>query len=351
MSGVKEPEQLEAGVTMIGSSAWGSQTSGIGSVMGSTWSEKIVFDAQPNRVLSKYFLEFNDLLGNNDVTIVIPKIGDINLMGGRGSGADLNKEGIARVMTKFDTADNITVSLTSADVRLGGCSISFETASATRVSILEMAHKQLVRQYLNTLETDANAILEGATVNATSGAGSVFGGSNVSDNTSVASGKGSLALGDVIDVDKIVDMKIRLQTMDFAKNPGEAVLFLHPVQFKQLLKSSQFTNAAEFGASSAVRQGIIEEYVGIKIEVSTLISAGTVAANATYPNRGGWGAAGHFAYMIDPSAAAGIVWKEKAKVKVVTLDDERVHKVLLDAWYKMTRINEKAICLGLFTDN
>ena len=54
--------------------------------------------------------------------------------------------------------------------------------------------------------------------------------------------------------------------------------------------------------------------------------------------------------MIDPSAAAGIVWKEKAKVKVVTEDDERIHKVLLDAWYKMTLINQAAIVLGAFTD-
>jgi len=338
MSDMKTPEQLDAGVTMIGSSAWGSQTAGIGSVMGSTWSERIIFDAQPDRVLSKYFIEFNDLMGNNDVTIVLPKIGDIDLMGGRTG----DKEGVARVMTKFDSADNLTVSLTSADVKLGGCSVSFETASATRVSIVQMAHKQLVRQYLNTLETDANAILEAATVSAADGAGSVFGGSTVADNTSVASGDGNLATGDVIDVDKIVDMKIRLQTMDFAKNSGEAVLFLHPTQFKQLLKSSQFTNAAEFGSPNVVRKGMIEEYVGVKIEISTLITAEL--------GSGDWGANGHFSYMIDPSAAAGIVWKEKAKVKVVTEDDERVHKVLLDAWYRMTLINEKAICLGLFTD-
>jgi len=326
----KTPEQLEAGVTMVGSSSWGSQTGGIGSIMGSTWSDKIIFDAQPDRVLSKYFLEFNDLMNNNDVTIVLPKIGDINLMGGRTA----NKEGINRVMTKFDSADNLTVSLTSADVKLGGCSISFETASATRVSIVKMAHEQLVRQYLNTLETDANACLEGATIG-TSNAGSVFGGSTVADNAAITS---NLSAGDVVDVDKIVDMKIILQSKDFAKKPGDAVLFLHPNQFKQLLKSSQFTNAAEFGASSVVRQGTIEEYVGVKIEVSTLVTAKTQSV------------AVHYAYMIDPSAAAGIVWKEKAKVKVVTWDDERTHKVLLDAWYRMTRINEKAIVIGVFAD-
>ena len=331
---MKTPEQLEAGITMIGSGAtWGSQTAGIGSIMGSTWSERIVFDAQPDRVLSKYFIEFNDLLNNNDVTIVIPKIGDINLMGGRAG----SKEGTARTMTKFDTADNITVSLTSADVKLGGCEISFETASATRVSIIEMAHKQLVRQYLNTIETDANALLEAATVGS-SNAGSVFGGSTTANNTALATGVAAIADGDVIDVDKIVDMKIRLQEKDFAKKPGEAVLFIHPTQFKQLLKSSQFTNAAEFGAPSVVRKGVIEEFVGVIIEVSTLVTSFSSPTN------------GHYAYCIDPSAAAGIVWKEKAKIKVVTEDDERVHKVLMDAWYKMTRINEKAICLGAFTD-
>ena len=327
---IKEPEQLTAGVTMIGSTSWGSQTSGIGSIMGSTWSDKIVFDAQPDRVLSKYFLEFNDLVGNNDVTIIIPKIGDVDLMGGRTA----SKEGIARVMTKFDSAKNITVSLTSDDVKLGGCSISFETASATRVSIIEMAHKQLVRQYLKTIETDANSCLEGATISA-SYAGSVFGGSATADYAAITS---TLSAGDVIDVDKIVDMKIILQAKDFAKRPGEAVLVMHPNQFKQLLKSSQFTNASEFGAPNVVRKGVIEEYVGVTIEVTTLCTSATQ------------GVAVHYAYMLDPSAAAGIVWKEKAKVKVVTEDDERIHKVLLDSWYKMTLINQKALVIGVFTD-
>jgi len=330
---MKTPEQLTSGVTMIGTSSWGSQTSGIGSVMGSTWSQRIIFDAQPDRVLSKYFIEFNDLMGNNDVTIVIPKIGDVSLMGGRTGSA----EGVTRVMTKFDSADNLTVSLTSADVKLGGCSISFETASATRVSIVQMAHEQLVRQYLETIETDAAAILYGATVGA-SNAGSVFGGSTTDDNTIMATGIAAMAAGDIIDVDKLVDMKIELQNRNFAKKPRDAVVFLHPKQIKPLLKSSQFTNAAEFGAASVVRKGVIEEYVGVIIEVSTLVTADT--SNV----------AGHYAFMIDPKAAAGIVWKEKAKVKVVTEDDERIHKVLLDAWYKMTIVNDNAIVLGFFTD-
>lgn len=290
---LKTPESLDIGsVTSIGSSSWGGSTAGIGSVRGSTWSERIIFDAQPDRVLSKYFLEFNDLLNNNDVTIVIPKIGDVDLMGSRGSAA----EGASRVMTKFDSADNLTVSLTSADVKLGGCAVSFETASATRVSIIEMAHKQLVRQYLETIETDANSILENSgTTNL------IYGG----DATSTA----TLTTGDVITVDRIIDMKIELQVDNYAKHAGQAVLFIHPTQFKQLLKSPQFTNAAQFGGDQVVRKGNIEEYVGVKIEVSTLVTSAST-----------WGSgslSGHYAYMIDPSAAAAIVWKEKAKVKVV----------------------------------
>ena len=329
MTGIKEPEQLTAGVTMIGTSSWGSQTGGIGSIMGSTWSDKVVFDAQPDRVLSKYFQEYNDLIGNNDVTFVIPKIGDINLMGGRTGSA----EGIARVMTKFDSADNITVTLTAANVKLGGCSVSFETANATRVSIIEMAHKQLVRQYLETIETDANAVLEAATI-ATGNAGSVFGGTTA-NNTTITT---ALAIGDVIDVDKIVDMKIMLQEKNFAKKAGEAVLIIHPTQFKQLLKSSQFTNASEFGAPSVVRKGVIEEYVGVIIETTTLCTTQTTSA------------AGHYAYMLDPSACAAIVWKEKAKVKVVTEDDERKHKILLDSWYNMQLVQDEALVIGVFSD-
>jgi hypothetical protein len=327
---LKTIEQLDVGsVTAVGSSGFGGQTDGIGSVMGSTWSQKIVFDSQPDRVLSKYFLEFTDLVGNNDVTLVIPKIGDVDLMGGRAA----NSEGKSRVMTKFDGADNITVQLTSADVKLGGAAISFETASATRVSIIEMAHKQLVRQYLETIETDANAILEGATISS-SLASAIYGG----DATSVA----TLEAGDIITVDKIIDMKIELQLKNFGKKPRDAVLLLNPMQLRPLLKSSQFTNAAEFGSNTVVTKGQIEEYVGLMIETSTLVTAKTTSD--------AWGADGHYSYLIDPTAAAGIVWKEKAKVKVVTEDDERVHKVLLDAWYKMTRINQQAIVLGFFTD-
>lgn len=327
---LKTLEQLDIGsATKIGSSSWGGQTTGIGSVMGSTWSQKIVFDAQPDRVLSKYFIEFTDLIGNNDVSIVIPKIGDVNLMGSRGGSA----EAATRVMTAFDTADNINVNLTSVDVKLGGCAITFETAAATRVSMIEMAHKQLVRQYLETIETDANAILYGATISSSHASG-VYGGS--------ASSTATLVTGNVITVDKIIDMKIEMQKKNFAKRPGDAVLFLHPTQYKQLLKSSQFTNSSEYGNRSVVSKGVIEEYVGIIIETSSLITAATTwGSGALY---------GHYSFMIDPSAAAGIVWKEKAKVKVVTEDDERVHKVLLDAWYKMTLINDQAICIGHFSD-
>lgn len=338
MSALKTIEEMDITTTKIGSGAsWAGRSTGIGSVMGTSWSDRIVFDAQPDRILSKYFLEFNDLMGNNDVTITIPKIGDVNLMGGRTG----YEEGKTRVMNNFDTAHNITVSLSSADVKLGGCGISFETASATRVSIIELAHKQLVRQYLETIETDANTMLESCTLS-TSYASSVFGGD--------ATTKGTLATGDVLTVDKLIDMKIELQKKNFGKKPGDAVVLMHPEQYKRLLKSSQFTSAQEYGGNGPLTKGVIEEYVGIKIEVSTLVSEGTIAANTTSALMGVWGAAGHIVYMLDPSAAAGIVWKEKAKVKVVTEDDERVHKILLDAWYKMFLINQKAICVGLFSD-
>ena len=339
-------EQLDISpVTDIGSSRGpfsalaSGMTSGISSIMGKTWSERIIFDAQPDRVLSKYFIEFTDLMGNNDLTFVLPKIGDVNLMGGRPGSV----EGKTRTLTNFDTADNVTVYLTTRDVKLGGCAISFETASGTRVSLVEMAHRMLVQQYLETLETDANATLE-ASGNwsgiGTTGASAVYGGD--------ATDTDELNTGDVITVDKLVDMKIELQKKNFAKRRGQAVLFLHPTQYGYLLKSSQFTNASEQGNGNIVMSGVIEEYVGCKIEVSTLVS--TSATFTTNSGCDAWGASGHISYMLDPSAAACIVWKEKAKVKVETWDDERVHKVLLDAWYKMSTINAQAICYGCFTD-
>lgn len=338
-------EQLDiSNVTDIGSSRGpfvagvaSGMTTGMASIMGKSWSERIVFDAQPDRVLSKYFLEFTDLMGNNDLTFIIPKIGDVDLMGGRAGSV----EGATRTLAQFDTADNIQVYLTTRDVKLGGCAISFETASGTRVSLIEMAHRMLVQQYLETLETDANTVLEGAWSGAGStGASQVYGGD--------ATDTDELATGDVITVDKVVDMKIELQKKNFAKRPGQAILFLHPTQYGYLLKSSQFTNSSEYGNAGIVQSGVIEQYVGCKIEVSTLVS--TSATFTTNSSCDTWGATGHVSYMIDPSAAGAIVWKEKAKVKVETWDDERVHKVLLDAWYKMTRINAQAICFGCFTD-
>ncbi len=329
---------MQLATTVLGTANAGNRSSGLSSVMGDTWAKRIIFDAQPKRVLSKYFIEFTDLMGTNDISLIIPKIGDVNLMGGRTS--DL--EGTARAMVEFTTAANVSVTLTATDVKLGGCAISFETAQATRVSIIEMAHKQLVAQYLKTIETDANNTLEGVSSPATT----VYGGSATSTAT--------LAAGDTITVDKIVDMKMGLVEENFGQAPGDAVLFIHPKQFGQLLKSSQFVNAAEFGGNQVVRKGQIEEYIGCVIEVSTLVGVKVTSSGDSYSALGAqstWGPGnGHYAYMIDPSAAAGIVWKEKAKVKVVAEDDERVYKILLDSWYKMSRINEKSIVIGVFAD-
>jgi len=344
MTEMKTPEQLTtfstANTTRIGTADAGNRSTGLGSLMGTTWSDRIVFDAQPLRVVSKYFIEFNDLLNNNDVSLQIPKIGDVNLMGGRTG----DFEGQSRTWTEFSTSTSVDVILSATDVKLGGCLISFETVSATRVSIVEMAHKQLVRQYLNTIELDANSTLEGAS----SPAVTVYGG----DATST----GTVETGDVLTIDDIVDLKIGLQEKDFGNMPGDAVLLLNPTQFKQLLKSSQFTNAAEFGGDAVVRKGVVEDYIGCKVEVSTLVGVKRTTSGDSYTTAAQtWGAgsliAGHYCYMIDPSAAAGLVWKEKAKVKVVTDDDERVHKVLLDTWYKMKRINENAISIGVFSDS
>jgi hypothetical protein len=336
------PERLSvstgAGTTSIGSASGGT-TAGIGSVMGSTWAALIIKDAQPSRVLSKYFKEFTDLEGNNDVSLIIPKIGDINLMRGRTG----DREGIKRSFYEFDSADNLVVTLTSTDVKLGGCLISYETAKATRVSILQMAHEQLVRQYSDTIELDANYCIE----NASSPAATVYGGAATSTGTITAEG--------VITCDKIVDMLSALMEANFAKQPGDAILFLHPKQYKRLLKSSQFVNAAEFGGSQVVSKGRIEEYLGVKLEISTLIGVKVTAQGDSYTTAAqAWGAAsaigGHYCYMIDPSAAAAIVWKERNTLKVESWDDERIHKVLMDSWYKMTRINEKSIVIGVFAD-
>ena len=172
------PEQLtisSATATKIGLQEGTTKTTGLGSVMGNTWSDRIIFDAEPLRVLSKYFIEFNDLIGNNDTTLIIPKIGNKNLMGGRAG----NIEAQSRTFVEFDTASRVAVTLTSTDVRLGGALITYETAQATRVSIMEMCHRELVRQYLDTIEFEANTILE----NASSPAATIYGGDATSTAT------------------------------------------------------------------------------------------------------------------------------------------------------------------------
>ena len=331
---MKTPEELTA--TQVGSYGWGGATAGISSIRGSTWSAKIIEDAQPDLVVAKYFLQFEDLMGTNDVSLIIPRISDTDMI--PSPGRTNNAEATSRTFTAFTGGSNITVNLTSADVKLGGCQISFETASATRISIIEMVHKQLVQQFVEELETACyNALrpLSGVTV-------------AVEEDNS-ASGD-VINTGEVVTPDNLINMRVALQENNYAKNPGEAVVFLHPKQLKPLLKSSQFTNASEFGGSSIVTTGVIANYVGCKIEVSTLVPAHTSGAETGFATNHTATAAYHYAYMIDPKWAAGVVWKEKARVKVVTEDDERMYNILLDSWYKTQLIQALAVSMGRFAD-
>jgi len=176
-------------------------------------------------------------------------------------------------LTEGSAPSEVSYTIDTVDVTLSeyGATISLT------YSVLEDITGDLVRTIEDgfieaaRLQEDSSILsaLDGATPAAT-----LYGG----DATDVD----TIDAADIFSPDLIAKALKEIMEEGYGTRPGSCVLVLHPKQYQALLTNSQFTNAATLGSPDVIRTGIISNYMGVDIVVSTKVPSASNINGVTY---------------------------------------------------------------------
>jgi len=283
----------------------------------------------------RYFrqaVEENDVLTKSrDKTLRVPKTTS------HLSITTSHSEGGERTYTEMTNLDTVDITPT---FKLGAIAITKELVDTSRVDLIDTA-KYMVAQDIE--EGIEKAITEAIDTNVTTNV--VYGGD--------ATKPSELTTGDKITVDLVADAIKKVKDNNYVP----ALLFIRPAQENVFYKSSQFTNAAEYGSNEVVLNGEIGKYLGVKVITSTLTqsySSGDTDKGISSANGGDWGADGTSCQLIGFTAGKKkpivLAWKQKPTVSYEYLKRYANHYIYYDAAYGVGVIQEKACCLIKVTD-
>ncbi len=294
-------------------------------------SPDVIRFAEENRFFMQALKEYDALIGTPDKTLRLPLSTGHETITPRPD----DTAGAERTYTEMSKLDTVNLTPTW---KLGGVAIDKALVQTSRVDLIEEAKFILAEDIIEVMETDITAEIDtSVTTNV------VYGG----DATTPA----TLDTGDKITVDLVADAIDKLGTKWKA-----ALLFISAAQRAVFHKSSQFTNAAEYGSNEVVLNGEIGKYLGVKVIETDLTQPYANGAQDKGINGGTglWGAAGTSCQLIGfthggrkPIAHA---WKEKPNVDYEYSKRKATHYLLSDVAYKVKVIHEKACCLIKVTD-
>ena len=294
-------------------------------------SPDVIRFAEENRFFMQAVKEYDSLIGTPDKTLQLPKSTGHETVTARTA----NTAGTERTYTEMSKL--ATVDLTPA-WKLGGVAIDKALVQTSRVDLIEEAKFILAEDITEVMETDITKEIDNSvTTNV------VYGG----DATTPA----TLATGDKITVDLVADAIDKLGTKWKA-----ALLFIRSAQRSVFHKSSQFTNAAEYGSNEIVLNGEIGKYLGVKV-IETDLTQHYTAGDQDEGIAGGtglWGPTGSSCQLIGFTHGGrkpiGFAWKEKPNVDYEYSKRKATHYLLSDVAYKAQVIHETACCLIKVSD-
>lgn len=295
------------------------------------FSPEVIRYAEENRFFMQAVKEYDALIKSRDKTLKLPLTTGHETITARTA----NTAGTERTYTEMSKLDTVEITPT---YKLGGVAIDKELVETSRVDLIEEAKFILAEDIVEVIEADITAEIDTrVTTNV------VYGG----DATTPA----TLATGDKITVDLVADAIDKLGTKWKA-----AMLFISSAQRKVFHKSSQFTNAAEYGSNEVVLNGEIGKYLGVKIIVTDLVQDYTSGAQdkGIAGGTGLWGATGTSCQLVGFTHGGrkpiAFAWKEKPLVDYEYLKRKATHYLLSDVAYLARVVHEKACCLIKVTD-
>jgi len=274
-------------------------------------------------------VEENDVLTKSrDKTLRVPKTTS------HLSITTTHTEGAERTYTEMTNLDTVDITPT---FKLGAIAITKELVDTSRVDLIDTA-KYMVAQDIE--EGIEKAITEAIDTNVTTNV--VYGGD--------ATDPSELSAGDKITVDLVADAIKKVKDNNYVP----ALLFIRPAQENVFYKSSQFTNAAEYGSNEVVLNGEIGKYLGVKVITSTLTQSYAQNAADLNTSLGNWAVAGTSCQLIGFTAGKKkpivLAWKQKPTVSYEYLKRYANHYIYYDAAYGVGVIQEKACCLIKVSD-
>ena len=291
-------------------------------------SPDVIRFAEENKFFMQAVKEYEALIGTPDKTLRLPLSTGHETITARPD----DTAGTERTYTEMSKLDSVDLTPTW---KLGGVAIDKALVQTSRVDLIEEAKFILAEDVIEVMETDITAEIDTTvTTNV------VYGGD--------ATAPTDIATGDKITVDLVADAIDKLGTKWKA-----ALLFIGSAQRSVFHKSSQFTNAAEYGSNEIVLNGEIGKYLGVKVIETDLVQSYASGA-ADKAGIGNWAAAGTSCQLVGFTHGGrkpiGFAWKEKPNVDYEYAKRKATHYLLSDVAYKVKVIHEKACCLIKVTD-
>jgi len=294
-------------------------------------SPDVIRFAEENRFFMQAVKEYEALIGTPDKTLRLPLSTGHETITARPD----DNAGNERTYTEMSKLDTVDITPT---YKLGGVAIDKALVQTSRVDLIEEAKFILAEDMIEVMETDITAEIDtSVTTNV------VYGGDAVKPD--------DLATGDKITIDLVADAIDKLGTKWKA-----ALLFIGSAQRAVFHKSSQFTNAAEYGSNEVVLNGEIGKYLGVKIIETDLVQGYIANAQdkAISGDEGKWGhenggVAGTSCQLIGFTHGGrkpiAFAWKEKPNVDYEYSKRKATHYLLSDVAYLPKVVHEKACCL------
>lgn len=298
----------------------------------------IVKFAEALRFFRQAVLENEVLIGSKDKTLRIPiSTSHLDI-------TTAHTEGAERAYTELANLDTVDITPT---FKLGAVAITKELVDTSRVDLISQA-KYVISEAIE--EDIEKAITEEIDTSATSNV--VYGGD--------ATNPDDLSKGDKITVDLVADAIQKVKENNFVP----ALLFIRAAQENVFYKSSQFTNASEYGSTEVVLNGEIGKYLGVKVITSSLVKnyAKDAQDKGISGDDGKWGhddnspALTHgtscqlVGFMAGKRKPITLAWKVKPAIDYEYLKRYANHYIYYDSAYAAKLIQEKACCLIKVSD-
>jgi len=306
-----------------------TSTTQISEVQGTQWATNIIHFGEDLRRFDQVAIINTWMVGKGDTTVVIPKTTGTLTIDVAPSGG----EGDVRDNTELTNLDTVSLTIATADWKLGKVSITKQIVLTSRIDLMKEARYQIAQNLARTVDVAIATALEAVSVTNV-----VYGGD--------ATGVDSLAAGDIITTDKVADAMALIEANNFKPK----YLFITPTQLKTFRKDPQFVSAAEYGSNEVVMKGEIGDYLGVKIITTTNCPAYAGTDTDTNETPTQWAVAGKVCPMVgvamdNSPIAVALAWKEMANVGYEYAQDEALHKFYLNQAFVAGIVQPGAVTL------